>query len=232
MLFQNATKILMTNEGPLVPGTQIQEEGVALVRVMHQGRSLLQLATGAPDELFAGFAIARNMPPQFQLFIEDGIVDSSLTHVCERMPQPGQLLIKVGDEIMTQGADAGAPAAATGVNVNGAEITFHPDHEGKAKYIQYAYELTVSEARVFTGNQPIGGLPSNIEGQCAYIKLGEVGTNMVDMSEDWSACGQHPRLSAGGKLSAGGSGTLLKNIVIVQLPTGDNPYIVVEVVGL
>lgn len=232
MLFQNATKIVMTNEGPLVPGTQIHEEGVALVRVMHQGKSMLQLSTGAADEVFAGFAIARNMPPQFQLFVEDGVVDSSLTHVCERMPQPGQLLIKVGDKVMTQGAGDGAPAAATGVNVNGAEIIFHADHEGQAKYIQYAYELTVTEARNFTGNQPIGGLPSNIEGQCAYIKLGEVGTNMVDMSEDWSAAGMHPRLAAGGKLSAGGTGTLLKNVVITQLPTGDNPFIVVEAVGL
>lgn len=232
MLFQNATKIQMTNESPLVPGTQIQEEGVALVRVMHKGSSMLQLATGAADELFAGFAIARNMPPQFQVFIEDGTVDGSLTHVCERMPQPGQLLVKVGGVIMTQGAEDAAPLAATGVNVVGAEIKFHADHEGKEKYIQYAYELTVSEARALTGDQPIGGLPSNIEGQCAYIKLGVVGTNMVDMSHDWSAVGHHPRLSAGGKLSAGGEGTLLKNVVITQLPTGDNPYIVVEVVGL
>lgn len=229
MLFHNATQIVMTGEDKLMPGTQITEEGVALIWAMYQGEAVLDLSTGAAGEKFAGFAIARNMPPQFQVKVETITIDNTGLVILDRVPVAGQLLVKVAGAAMPQVVSAAAPADNTTVSVNGAELRFHADSYGAELYVQYAYELTVAEARSITGDAPIGGLASNIEGQCAYVSLGSVSTDMIDMSEDWSAAGLHPFLSAEGRLSAGGAGVELTNLIIKKLPTSSNPYLTVKV---
>lgn len=228
MLFQNATAIVQTQEADLLPGEVIHEEGVALVWAREGGKSFVRLSTGAADEVFAGFALARNMPPAFQNRVEEFVVDATKKFTASRLPEAGQLLVKIDGVKATQEANA-APTAAGKVGVQGADLYFHASDIGKKVFIQYAYELTVTEARSYTADAPIGGLPSNIEGRVGYIKLGNVATSMFDANADWSADNVlHPSLGPNGKLTIGGDGTELKGLIIKQAPTSDRGYLIVE----
>lgn len=228
MLFQNATDIVQTQEADLLPGEVIHEEGVALVWIRENGKSFLRLSTGVAGEVFAGFALARNMPPATMARVEEFAIDATKKYTATRVPTAGALLVKI-DGVKAEQEAAASASAAGKVGVQGADLYFHADDIGKKVFIQYAYELTVTEARSYTADAPIGGLPSNIEGSCGYIKLGNIATSVFDASADWSADNVlHPKLGPNGTLTLGGNGTELKGCIIKQAPTSERGYLIVE----
>ncbi len=230
MLYQIATDIVMTNEGDLLPGEVIHEEGVALVWHRENGKNFLKLSRGVANEVFAGFALARNMPPAFQIYVEEFTIDATQAFTLQRLPTDKQSLIKIAGKAATSvTAGEEAPDAAGEVVLNGAEVLFAAADVGKKVFVQYASELTVGEARAITGDAPVGGLPSNIQQRIGYIKLGNVSTNMIDASADWSNDAiLNPSLGAGGKLTIGGNGTLLRGVIIKKAPDHTNGYATFE----
>ena len=228
MLFQNATEIVQTQEADLLPGEVIHEEGVALVWVREGGNSFLRLSTGAHGESFAGFALSRSMPPSHMNRVEEFVIDATKKFTASRLPDAGAMLVKIDGTKATQEANA-APSAEGIVGVQGADLYFHADDIGKKVRIQYAYELTVTEARSYTADAPIGGLASNIEGRIGYIKLGNIATSMFDPTADWTADNVlHPTLGPNGLLTVGGNGTELKGCIIKHAPTTERGYLVIE----
>lgn len=230
MLYQNATDIVQTQEAPLLPGEIIHEEGVALVWTRLDGKSYLKLSTGAAGEVFAGFALARSMPPATQVRVEEFTIDATLKFTVGRLPIAGQILVKIDGEKADQTAGTTAPAAGE-VAVSGADFYFHADDKDKKVFIQFAYELSAIEARSYTADAPVGGLATNIEGSVGYIKLGNVSTNLFDASADWADdTKMHPSLGAGGTLTLGGTGTVLKGCIIKQTPQPGamNGFLVIE----
>lgn len=228
MLFTNATDIVQTNEADLLPGEQIQEEGQALVWAKEDGKMYLKVSTGAEGEVFAGFAIARLLPPTHQVRVEEFVIDSTKTFRAGRLPEAGQMLIKIGGTKATQEADDAASAAGA-VGVDGDNLYFHESDIGKKAYIQYGYMLNAVEARSFLADAPIGGLAANQIGRCGYIKLGNVASNMFDFAADWNDdTVLHPSLGPNGRLTVGGTGTLLKSVLIKQAPTAERGYAIFE----
>lgn len=228
MLFQNATDIVQTQEADLLPGEVIHEEGVALVWAREGGRSFLRLSTGAQGETFAGFALSRSLPPANMNRVEEFVIDATKKYTASRVPNAGALLVKIDGTKATQEATT-TPSAAGVVGVQGADLYFHADDIGKKVFIQYAYELTVTEARSYTADAPIGGLATNVVGRCGYIKLGNIATSMFDPTADWTADNVlHPSLGADGLLTVGGNGTVLKGMIIKQAPTTERGYLIVE----
>lgn len=228
MLFTNATDIVQTNEADLLPGEVISEEGQALVWVRENGKSYLKVSTGAANETFAGFAIARLLPPTHQVAVEEFTVDATGRFTAGRLPEAGGMLVKIGGVKADQEADDAASAAGK-VGVEGSNLYFHADDVGKKVYLQYGYVLNAVEARSFLADAPIGGLAANQLGRCGYIKLGNVATNMFDFAADWNDDSVlHPSLGANGRLTIGGSGTVLKGVMIKQAPTADRGYLIAE----
>lgn len=228
MLFQNATDIVQTQEADLLPGEVIHEEGVALVWAREGGHSYLRLSTGAAEEVFAGFALARSMPPSHMNRVEEFVIDSTKKFTASRVPTAGAMLVKVDGAKAEQEATASASAAGK-VGVQGADLYFHADDVGKKVRIQYGYELTVTEARSYTADAPIGGLASNIAGRIGYIKLGNIATSMFDPTADWSVDNvMHPSLGPDGLLTIGGAGTELKGCIIKEAPTSERGFLVIE----
>lgn len=228
MLFQNATDIVQTQEADLLPGEVIHEEGVALVWAREGGHSYLRLSTGAAEEVFAGFALARSMPPAHMNRVEEFVIDATKKFTASRVPNAGALLVKI-DGVKAEQEAAASASAAGKVGVQGADLYFHADDIGKKVRIVYAYELTVTEARSYTADAPIGGLPSNVEGRVGYIKLGNIATSMFDPTADWSADNVlHPTLGPNGLLTVGGAGTELKGCIIKQAPTTERGYLIIE----
>lgn len=228
MLFTNATDIVQTNEADLLPGEQLTEEGQALVWVREGGKSYLKVSTGAAGETFAGFSLNRLQPPTHQVQIEEFTVDATGRFTAGRLPEAGNLLVKIAGKKAEQEADD-ASSAAGKVGVDGSNLYFHADDIGKKVYVQYGYILNAVEARSFLADAPIGGLAANQLGRSGYIKLGNVATNMIDFAADWNDdTVLHPSLGPNGRLTIGGSGTVLRGVMIKQAPTADRGYLIVE----
>lgn len=230
MLLQNNCSIVKTNEADLLPGHAISEEGVALVWTRENGKAFVMESTGAPGEVFAGFAISRPIPPAFSTQIEEFVVGADGTFIFDRMPIADQIFVKIDGVTMVQESGGTAPDDKTSVTIDGAAMQIHADLIGKSAYVQYHYELSAMEARSITGDAPIGGLSGNIQGRCGFIEIGDVGTNMFDASVDWSDDSKlNPSLGAGGRLTIGGNGTKLTGIIIKEAPSADDASLVLTV---
>lgn len=233
-LYMQATSILKTNEGNLLPGANIAEEGRVLVFVKQDGRMYLQQSQGVSGEELAGFALMRPFPPTVQPRVQEfvlGTDDDNGVIDLARLPVAGQLMVKVGSAAAKQVVDDEAPAAAGTVAVNAASLIFSAADVAakKSVFVQYLYELTASEAQRVVGDAPLGGNASNIRGRAPYIELGEVAVDVFDASVDWSVDSvMHPCTGADGILTLG-KGTELKNVLIAQAPSAESPYLVLTV---
>ena len=228
MLQLNATVITKTNQAPMVPSNKIDEEGQILVYVRIDGELHAQVSTGAPDETFAGFALARNTMPSLIPFFVEGVVPDDGKVVLPRLPAAGEILVKVSGEIRTLSASGTTPTDEDTTDLSGAALRFAATDAGKHYAVQFLYEATVAEASQLTGDNHPGGLMANVMGFGSFIEIGDVCTNLFDASCDWSSV-MHPRIGPKGRLTTKGSGTLLTNVLVRSAPNSENGFLVVTV---
>lgn len=231
MLVQKYTRFFNTEHRDVEPGVIIEEEGIALVYTRVNGKTYVRPSTGAAGEVFAGFSVSRNSTPRFlpkilagKLVPDSGVVDLG------RIPLTGQILVKVGGDVLEISANApvegkvqlqgqklyfflGTPAEGSNPAVVG-DI-------GQELYVQMIYEPTVAEARTVIGDGPIGGLPSTAQERIGVAtRMETMGTTYYDASADWSTI-IHPKLGADGRLTTTGNGTELTNVMVMETPIAD-----------
>ena len=234
MLVQKYTRFFNTEHRDVEPGVVIEEEGIALVYTKVNGRTYVRPSTGAAGEVFAGFSVSRNSTPKYlpkilagKLIPDSGVIDLG------RIPLTGQILVKVGGVSgSVLEVSANEPVAGK-VQLQGQKLFFFQGTPadgsnpavigdiGKEVYVQFIYEPTVAEARTIIGDGPIGGLPStNQERIGIAARMEELGTTYYDASADWSGV-FNPKLGADGRLTTGGSGTTLQNVIVMETPVAD-----------
>lgn len=231
MLVQKYTRFFGTEHRDVEPGVVIEEEGIALVYTKVNGRSYVRPSTGAAGEIFAGFSVSRNSTPRYlpkviagRLVPDSGVIDLG------RIPLTGQILVKVAGSVVE--ISANAPVEGK-VQLQGQKLFFFQGTPadgsnpavigdiGKEVYVQFIYEPTVAEARTVIGDGPIGGLPStNQERIGVATRMEELGTTYYDASADWSNA-YNPRLGADGRVTTAGNGTVLANVVVMDVPVAD-----------
>jgi hypothetical protein len=234
MINLQATRVLKTSYAPKAAGVFITEEGQALVSVKEDGIRVVRPSTGAQDEQFAGFRLSRAVPPQyvpkveeFKISKRDGAAVATFEAI--RVPVAGKLLVRIGDAVVTDiGADAAAPDAAGKVNRVKDTFYFHDADLGKPAEIQYHYEPTVTEAQQITGDAPHGGHPGNAQNQESFLVVGDIATSHFDSSVDWTGV-LNPRLGPDGILTTAGQGTLLKNVTVLNSPSAEGEFLLLEV---
>lgn len=226
MLQLKETRFVVQKFEPLLPGTAIQEEGCALVYVKDSdGTTKVQPSTGASGEngLFAGVALARNIPPSVMPIVGNAVVDSSLEFELPRTPISGQIMVRIGNTVST--IVAGAPGNADEVQINGSTLTFHVGAEGMAFTYQMLYVPTVQEARAIIGDMPVGGLSANVQGQVGVIKNGWIGTNKFNAGADWSSA-LYVKAGADGTFDVGDATDFIPGVIVRNSPNVANPFLV------
>ena len=235
MLNYRNTIFTQTDSSKVAQGEIIQEEGAALVILREGSSSVIKESTGAAGEIFAGFSYERTRRPSILAAIEEGVItvadgdDKGLIRL-GRTPEPGKIAIWVDGSEITIEVGATKPADATTVNLNGSEILTHASMEDSDFRVQYLYEPTVSEARVYGEGNEFGQSPASADvGVCGRIVGGEISTNHFDVEADWANEQEmHPSLGANGRLTIGGSGTKLTNLIIKEAPRSDSAFLTVE----
>lgn len=237
MIKLQATRIIKTDSAKLHPDVQLQEEGQALTVVKVNGEAVVQPSAGTVNESFVGIAISRAMPPAHAIRVESGRVhknegeQDALIFRTIRLPLAGTIALYLdGVFVTTLGADPQAPAAAGEVNINRDGVYFHADDEGKSFKLVYKHELTVSEARELTGDEPLGGLSANVQGELSFVTIGSVATTMFDTSADWTDV-IHPFLGSDGIFTAKPNGQQkpLTNVIVKNSPSTDAEYLIIDV---
>ena len=206
----------------LASGTTIQEEGVALTYVKENGETKVEI--GVAGGLFAGVAMARNMPPATLPIVESGLIPSTGAGTLTRSPNPGQLLVKIDGAVAS--LVSGTPAAGE-VTVTDSGYEFNAADAGKMATFQYQYTPSVIEARSVIGDAPYGGLSANAMGTIAVVKQGEIATSFFDASADWSSA-MYAKVVAGGKFAPATAASGLAGVVVKNSPSAGNPFLVLE----
>lgn len=211
----------------LAAGVAIQEEGIAMVFVKENGETKVQPSTGAAGEIFAGLALARNLPPSTLPFVEElvGELEGTFT----RAPIAGQVNVRIkGGASLDIVTNPAATPTATEIVISGSTYKLHADNEGAALVAQYLYTPTVQEARMVIGDAPYGGLAANAMGKLACVKQGEVATSFFDASADWSTT-MYARLGANGRFIPGTASNHLNNVVVKNAPSVGSPFLALEI---
>ncbi len=207
----------------LASGVTIPEEGIALTYVKEGGDTKVEL--GIAGGMFAGVALARNLPPSTLPMVETGVIPAAGTGKLTRSPLAGQMLVKIDGVV----ADVVAAAPAAGeVAVAGDAYTFNVADAGKMAAFQYMYQPTVVEARAVLGDMPYGGLAANALGTVGVVKQGEVATSYFDAAADWSSA-LEAKIVAGGKFAPAAAGTGIAGVVVKNSPTAADPFLILEI---
>lgn len=226
MLNQKYTREFHSEHRPIETGALIADEGIALVFVKEGSDTVVRPANGVAGEIFAGVSKSRNVAPLFVPFVFEGTVDSASGLELPRLPLAGQTLVRIEGAAAT--IVGGAPAAAGEVQIDGQQVNYHADDDGKSQTVQFMYEPTVTEARTFKGDVAIGGLSSTAQGIIGLITKGDIATTYFDASADFTGA-LEVNLGADGKFTVGGSGVKVPGVTVQSAPSADNPCLVLRI---
>lgn len=225
MLSMKHTRIFLTEHQPVLSGHIIPEEGCALVWVKDGANTKVQLSTGAAGEIFAGVSLSRNAPAAFLPSYKAGMIPASGRIGLGLTPMAGQYHVLLDGVAATEAA--AAPAAGE-YQIDNNELVFNVADAAKAYTITFMFEPTVSQARAYTGDMPIGGLSSTVQEVIGMLTYAECSTSRFDASADWSGV-INPYLGPNGTFAAAGPGTLLTNVIVESAPQAGNPFLTLRV---
>lgn len=226
MLQMRETRIVRSKHEDVLSGVIIPEEGMALVYAKENGATKVTLSSGAAGEIFAGVSLSRNKAPASLPHVQEQAVPAGLSVELVRTPIAGQLNVKVNGEQKT--IVTGAPQSADEVQLDGRFLRLANGEAGKTVTAQFLYVPTVIEARSVIGDGPIGGLASTAEGVIGSLKDAQFATSNFDASADWNDA-MFVKLAAGGNFTVGTANDHVANVVIKNVPSAANPFLVLSI---
>jgi hypothetical protein len=224
MIEQKYTRVFHTEHRPVETGVVFEDEGMAAVFVKEGDATVVRPSTGVAGEIFAGISLSRNVPPMFVPHVIEGKLRGVVSVQLPRVPLAGQILVKLDGVKLA--IKAAAPASVAEVQLVADTLNFHADADGKDLFVQFMYEPTISEARMFKGDVAIGGLSSAAQGIIGLITLGDVATTYFDASADWSGALQ-ANLGPNGIFTVGGAGAVVGTVM--GAPSSSNPKLVISI---
>jgi hypothetical protein len=228
MLQLRDTRIFRTQHAKVENGILIAEEGIALIytKTGGDGDTVVAPAAGGDETAFAGVSYERFTPPGVYPFISDYAVPAGLTVELPRTPIAGKLLVKNADTGVAYTIVTTTPDADTKVEITGDTLTFNAGLDPLPNItVQFLYAPSVLEARLYTGDAPIGGLPSHSLDVIGRILQGDISTTFYDASKDWSAV-LTVGLGAGGYFVPSTSGHVIPGVIVKNTPNASNPFLI------
>ena len=226
MLQLRDTRITLARHADVLPGTLIEEEGVALVHVKQNGYTFVQPATGASGELFAGVSYERFAPAARLPLIREYTVPAGGIVQLPRTPAAGALAVIASGNALDIVAGSERPAEdATNVVISGDVLLVGDLYVGRTVRVQMLYVPSVEEARSIQGDMPFGGRASGLTGTIGRIVDGELATSCFDASRDWTNA-LEVGLGQNGMFVPATGANRLPGVIVKNSPNAANPYLV------
>lgn len=216
-------------EKPVATGSVCDVEGAALVSVLEGGVEKVKPSTGAAGEKFVGFCMVRSQSIEYVPVVEEGSVPASAPYTLQL--KHGAIVsgeIRVYDATdatdLTEG-DPGTDANAFSVDYSTGLVTFNAAKAEHDVVIYYRYSPTVAEVKAMYFEEAIGTNAGAVWNRTAVIVPPcEIYTTEYDVTVDWSNATEI-RLGPNGRLTTGGSGTVITGARVISVPTVENPYL-------
>jgi len=231
MLDMSRSRSFRSIERPVVSGQSIAEEGLALMYQPSGGAAgFVQTADATAGRVLAGISYGTRVSPTTFISVETYTIPSSspYTVTVTQAITSGTVLAKLASgTVLTV---TGSPPATGEVQVTGgsAVLTFNSAQAGLTFTVTYRYSLTVQQAQMLVGDpQPSSNTPATATGQIGMMLIGDIYTSEFDSSVDWNAANVVDiRLAANGRMTIGGSGTVVYPAVkVIAGPTADYPFL-------
>jgi hypothetical protein len=219
------TRIVQSREFPVITGSVINAEGLALVQVFENNVEKIKPSEGAAGEKFLGFSYGEVFTPRVKSKVELLNVPAAAPYVVTLPFEPlaGQLLVY--NETGAAEVSEGDPTVNAGeYSILGRIVTFNAAQAGASIRFQFRYtpptEDIIYEDRVMITTFSATEFMSSI----GCILQGEVMTDQFDSSVDWSAA-TGVKLGPGGVVTdQNGAGEEI-DAMIIAFPNSENPYL-------
>lgn len=236
MISRPLTRVVNSTEMFLVPGTVLQAEGQALVRLPGGMQKGVTPSTGVAGEMFQGFVFvgtsAYPFPEMTTSKVETIVAGLGGRIVLAETPiAPAQVLFfdTVQNTVVTGTVDPTNPNAFTGFT------------QGNAIRATYKYNMSVVQAVALRGDVQPGGYSGAYVNQVGVVTRGLIFTDQFDTSKDYSTLGRFVAgtsgpvnalvVAAGGQVTVGpsdGSAGAVIPGTAVRLPDDMYPFLGIE----
>lgn len=222
MLNLKFTRIIETTTRNVVSGVNVDEEGMAMVFEKEGLETKVRPSTGVSGELFAGVALGRSCYPYYLPMVQTGLIEDDGVVSLLRDPIDTQTMIKVeGDSVPKHIITSGNPTAAQ-VLLDGVNAIFNVADKGKKYIAQFKYVPSAAESRIASsGDTHYAPVVSSSLRSVGLLRKGDISTSNYDASVDWSTV-LTVNLGANGVFTSGGTGTLVPNAVVLNVPNSEN----------
>jgi len=238
MLELSLTKILLSQELPLLLNSPAFDEGTGLEFVMGTTQAntgspmgagnVVQPGSGNAGAFYAGAALNVYTRPSTGVWVDTLVVSSTTYSVTlTQIPTMASAISVVANGVQfTQTAAAPTAFQYMVGGTNGQTLTFNASMAGVMLTITYRYSLSIQQAEIFVGDGIAGGYsPSAVTGTVGVIERGIFFTSDFTTGTYWGAGNvTDVTLAAGGLYSAGGAGASVPGTVY-QIPTTDIPFL-------
>lgn len=218
--------LLRTEERPInLYGNTVAEEGKVLVfdGFSESGERAVKVATGAANEVFAGFALNSVTDADILNNVVELKADLKVVTL-PHTPVAGTLrLLKVA----ANGTKT-ALVVTTGYTLAGNIVTLVTE-SGIDVEAHYTYAPSYSEAAALFGNK-VDADVTNVLQRTGVVEAGVVATTCYDTTVDWADPAVVVGLNADGQLTsvaAGGEAASTK-ITVSRIPSAGNPFLSVS----
>lgn len=208
-------------ERAILAGSVIAAEGMALIADASGATFGVLPSAGTADDQFAGVSLSHTISPDYLPTIESPLA-VGVTLTLAKTPLAGSLRLvdSTGTEVTL-----GNPATTTSeYSITGNVVTLHVDQTDLVVTSSYRYSPTTVEIKALMGDAQPGGNASALIGSVGVIEKGDIFTTEYDTSVDWSA-NPTVALGANGQFTVGGSGAVVPNCYVLQVPSADSTFL-------
>lgn len=207
--------VTRVKERPVVAGSTVTAEGMALVAANVNGAFGVAPSTGAAGEQFMGVSLAQQLYIDYLPAVEELTVGTDATVTLNHTATAGT--IRVIDLTANATLAQGSVATTGHWDINDKTVSVNADAVGHTLRVSYRYSPSVVEAKIIQGDIPPGGAAGLLLNSVGVIEVGDVYTSEYDTTADWSGV-PVVRLGPGGIFTTSGNGVVLSNVRVIHQP--------------
>lgn len=225
--FTGKTKIVDSKEFPIVAGSVINAEGMALINAIVDGVERIKPCNYTDAGAFVGFSYGQTLTPIYKTKVEVLTVPATAPYTTNLTHAP-LAVTSVYMQNATPTEQVSGTIGALSANeyswvVGGTQFVHHAGQAGLVMTITYKYAPTALELMLEDKLSFPSFAPSGVTGTMGAILKGEVYTDQFDANAAWSASST-VKLGYGGLLTDTGSGATV-TCTVIHTPTVECPFL-------
>jgi len=218
------SKIVQSQEFPVMAGSSITAEGLALMQQISGGVEYV-LPTAGGAEVFMGFSYGEVFTPATKSLVESLVIPAAGAVTLTLLHAPlTNTQVSAYDVTNTVIQVLGNPAVANQYSCVGTLLTFHAAKAGATMRVTYRYSPTAEELIAVDNVRITSFSSTDYVSSIGCIQEGEIYTDQFNAARDWGAATGVKTMANGLLDTQTGGGTVIA-CVITHVPDVSYPFL-------